>query len=214
MIRAYLDESGNLGIDGRYFVISAVVCPDEKSAYRVKRIMKKACLDFAEEGADPLEEIKSYELGFEQKQGLLTKLASKADHDVFLLIADKHNIDLFKRNIPLNVIYNYLCGVLAKRIIRKYNEDICFTFDQRSTKVKSMNALSDYIQTKAYTEWNFKHNLEILQRDSKSVYCLQAADLMANVAYCSYRDNRTHLLDISASRIEDKVHYPFATFGN
>ncbi|PID32031.1 hypothetical protein CR970_02680 [Candidatus Saccharibacteria bacterium] len=208
----YVDESGNLGKNGKYFVIAAIVTDDKKAFQRIKRIMKKACLEFADEGAPPLDEIHSTLLSFTQRQDLMNKLSNRADHGIFLLVADKKHLTFELSDQNRNIGYNYLSGILVKRIIRKYDDDTCFTFDGRSTKVTSRDSLLDYLRIKANIEWGYKHTLELKQADSRSVYCLQAADLLANVSYRAYRDNRHNLLNIARPRIETIVEFPFAKF--
>lgn len=207
---AYLDESGNLGKSGRYFVISAIVCEDKKSFYRLKRIMKKACLDFSENSM-PLDEIHSTLLSFGQKQSLLVKLETRADHEIFTLIVDKKNATKFK--LPdKNLIYNYLSGLLTKRIIDKYDDDITLNFDSRSTKIVSRNSLVDYLRIKANIEWGYKHQLLVLQSDSKNAYCIQVADLVSNVIYRSYRDHKDHLVNIMRPSIKIIEEFPRKDF--
>lgn len=212
MIGVYIDESGNLGKDGRYFTIAAVACHDAKAFHRIKRIFKQACLDYSDDATKPLDEIKTTLLKFEQKQALLNELALRPDHEIFILVADKNHLTFELSEKSRNIGYNYLCGVLAKRILKKYNYGICLTFDGRTTKVTSRDSLLDYLRIKGNIEWGYKHKLEVKQADSRAVYCLQAADLLANVSYRAYRDDKKHLLNIVESRIETIVEFPFAKF--
>jgi hypothetical protein len=46
MVEVFIDESGNQGKSGKYFVISAIVCSQPHSKERLKRIFKKACLKY------------------------------------------------------------------------------------------------------------------------------------------------------------------------
>ncbi len=208
----YVDESGNLGKNGKYFTIAAIAVDDKKAYHRIARIMKQACLELAPEGEKPLDEVHSTLLKFEQKQDLLNKLATRADHEIFILVADKKHLTFELSDKNRNIGYNYLSGILVKRIVRKYDDDICFTFDGRSTKVTSRDSLLDYLRIKSNIEWGYKHNLDLRQSDSRSVYCLQAADLLANVSYRAYRDDKHHLLDIAKPRIETVIEFPFAKF--
>lgn len=211
MVTAFIDESGNLGTADRYFVLAAVVCSNDSSKNRIKRIMKKACLDCSSDGK-PLEEIKSSELNFTQKQKIVNKLVGKADHEVFILVCDKNHIEEHLKD-KKNIIYNYLSGFLVKRIVRKYNDDVRIIFDERSTKVKSMNSLLEYLQTKVHIEWGFTKNFTVEQSDSKSMYCLQAADLVSNITFRKYERGKSHLLELLDPRIESVVEFPFAKFG-
>ncbi len=207
----FIDESGNLGRSGRFFTMAAIVCGCAKAATRLKRIMKQACLEYAP-GDQPLPEIHATHLGFERKQKLISKMITRADHQVFILAADKRHLSFQLAAQNRNIGYNYLAGILVKGIVRKFDEDICLTFDERSTKVTSRDSLLDYLRMKASFEWGYRRRLEFCQADSRQVYCLQAADLVANVSYRAYQYQHTHLLDLLRPRIEQVVEFPYAKF--
>ncbi len=209
MIDVFIDESGNQGTSGKYFVIAAVVCSDPHGVPRIKRIFKKACLKYGD-SAGPLKEIKAHALDFMQLQSLLNKVALRPDHEIFILVAEKRHM---KTNLEHNLHYNYLSGVLIKRILKKYNDDIRITFDARDVKATSLTSIGDYLKIKADVDWNFKHNLQVLRRESHAVYCLQAADLVANVAYKKYANTQTHLLNVLQPRIEAIIELPIGKFG-
>ncbi|MDB5183155.1 MAG: hypothetical protein JWO47_939 [Candidatus Saccharibacteria bacterium] len=209
MIEVFIDESGNQGKRGKYFIISAVVCSEPHSKERLKRIFKKACLKFSEDGI-PLREIKSSSLSFEQLQTLLNKVALRTDHEIFIMALDKKHL---KTGLGTNLDYMYLSGVLIKRILKKYNDDITITFDARDVKQTSLTSIADYLMIKAAVDWGFTHKLEVKRKESHLVYCLQAADLLTHVAYRRYADNNKHLLSIVAPRIEEIIEFPVGKFG-
>ena len=213
MRMVYIDESGNLGTMGRYFVLAAIVFNDAKASNRIKRIMRKACKNFAEAGCRPLEEIHSTKLTFQQKQTLLNKFASKSDHEIFILVADKNHIAFQLSNVNRNIGYNYLAGLLVKSIVRKYDDDLCFVFDGRSTKITSRDSLLYYLSARASFDWGYKHKLDLSQSDSRQAYCLQATDLISNVTYRAFRDNKHHLSQIVQPHIEDIIKFPHTKFG-
>lgn len=111
-----------------------------------------------------------------------------------------------------NLVYNYLAGILVMEIIKKYNDDICLNFDQRTTKVASMNSLKDYIRIKAYTAGGFRHTLHVGQYDSHSMYNLQTADILAGVINGSYVRQNRHLLKIIEARLEARIEFPQEKF--
>jgi hypothetical protein len=88
MVEVFIDESGNLGKNGKYFVIAAVVCPEDKSRTRLKRIFRKACLDYSSTNT-PLREVKASEQSFDNLQELLNKVALRPDHELFILVVEK-----------------------------------------------------------------------------------------------------------------------------
>lgn len=98
-----IDESGNLGSGGRYFVISAIESENPK---RLKNIAKRFCADLG------VDEIKGTLLRFPQRQGLINKLSSKDDYDISYLVFDKNNFrrtDMLGRNVLFNYLVSFVC---------------------------------------------------------------------------------------------------------
>lgn len=214
MITAYIDESGNLGRGGDYFVLAAIVYDNKKGENRIKRIIKKEQQLLAKENQTAsLSEIKSWSLSFSQRQRILNKIVSRADNDIYYLAIYKKNVTLLNQDKPKNLVYNYFAKILTDMIFAKYNDDFRIIFDQRSTCVESMNSLPDYITIGAYTNHNHADkNVEVLQRDSKTLYNLQAADVIAGTVYYAYKDSRKHFLDIIGSRVVKKDEFPRNNF--
>lgn len=216
MIRVFIDESGNLGRGGEYFVLAAAVFDTEKGATRGKRIIKREQqLLSKERELDSIAEIKSSSLKFEQRQRILSKIIKKADVDIFYLAAYKPNVALLSQGKSKNLVYNYLAKLLTDMIFSKYNDDFVITFDQRSTCVESMNSLPDYIEINAYTRHNhFDKNILVRQRDSKTTYNLQTADVIAGTVYQAYKKNSKHFLNLLAPRIIKADEFPRTKFKN
>lgn len=178
---AYIDESGNLGKDGPYFIISFLVPYQPK---RLKNIFKKACLDFSETEV-PLSEIKSSILSVPRKQELLNKMTQKNDFECGYIVAEKSGI-YQKLLSDKNVCYNYLCALMIRPLLQNKTEDIHVILDNHTQKVTSINSLKDHLKIKAYTEWDFKGNLTVEYKDSKMNFQLQCVDLISNVVYGRY----------------------------
>jgi hypothetical protein len=111
------------------------------------------------------------------------------------------------------VYYMYLSGVLIKKILKKYQGDIRITFDARDVKATSLTSIADYLKIKAAVDWGFKQKLEVIRKESHTMYCLQAADLIAHVTYRKYKDGHEHLLSIVMPRIEGRIEFPLGKFG-
>lgn len=214
MITAYIDESGNLGRGGDYFVLAAIVYDNKKGENRIKRIIKKEQQLLAKENQTAsISEIKSWSLSFSQRQRILNKIISRADNDIYYLAIYKKNVTLLNQDKPKNLVYNYFAKVLTDMIFAKYNDDFRIIFDQRSTCVESMNSLPDYITIGAYTNHNHADkNVEVLQRDSKTLYNLQTADVIAGTVYYAYKDSRKHFLGIIGPRVVKKDEFPRNNF--
>lgn len=206
-MKIFIDESGNLGRLGRFFVISAFV-PDNSK--RIVNIFRRSCVKFSKK-RKPLEEIKGSNLSFVEKQEILNKLLKKDDHFVSYVIADLKYIEP-KILYDKNICYNFLCNFLFKSLLQNTNEDINVLIDNRTIKVASINSLSDYIRTEAYSKWNFKHDIFFSYMDSKRSKNLQAADLMANIIYQKYTHKKNHLY--KKLKIQNSILFPLRKFGS
>lgn len=210
----YIDESGNMGRGGKYFVLAAAVFDTEKGVSRSKRLIRKEQKRIAEEkGLARIEEIKSFSLLFAQRQRILNKMVAKADIDLFYLVVDKAHVSLLQQGISKNLVYNYFAKLLTDQIFAKYNDDFHIIFDQRSTTVKSMNSLTDYVTINAYTQFNHvTKSVKVQQMDSKSSKNLQAADVIAGTVYRAYKDQNRHFLSIICPRVVRADEFPRGSF--
>lgn len=216
MITAYVDESGNLGRGGKYFVLAAIVYNNQNGKKRIKRLIRKEQqLVAKEKHVAEIAEIKSYSLSFEQRQRILNKIVSRADVDIYYLVVYKNNVTLLNQERPKNLVYNYFAKLLTDMIFAKYNDDFEIIFDQRSTCVKSMNSLPDYITISAYLHHaNIDKNktVSVVQRDSKTLNNLQAADVIAGTVYHAYTYGHTHFLETMRPRIINMDEFPRGNF--
>lgn len=104
MIHICIDESGNLGRGGKYFVLAAVVFDTDSGRKRASRVIKKAQKRLADEANQAIiEELKSSKMSFPQRQAILQKLISKADIALtdYLRIKAFTKIGLDKRTIEV-----------------------------------------------------------------------------------------------------------------
>ena len=98
MITVFVDESGELGMKERYFVIAMLVPQRGK---RISNFMKTFCVK------NKLNEVKASQLEFSQKQEIFNKLTSANDYTISYIVVDKHNIDNQKLFADKNLFYNY-----------------------------------------------------------------------------------------------------------
>lgn len=214
MVQVYIDESGDLGRGGKYFVLAATAFDTDKGVVRARRIIRKEQQLIAKErNLAIVREIKSCSLDFVQRQRILNKLTLKADVDIFYLVADKEKVALLQQQKPKNLVYNYFAKLLTDKIFEKYNDDFRVVFDQRTTAVKSMNSLTDYITINAYTyHSHVERNVQVSQRDSRTEYNLQVADLVAGTIYKAYHQQKQHFLKLISERIIGASEFPKAQF--
>lgn len=212
MIKVYVDESGNMGKSGKYFVIAGLVFRDDKAETKVRRLIKKEqMLDATgKQLAKKKEEIKFSRMKFSQRQRIVNKIAKVEGADVFYFVAYKPMVTLLLEGKAKNLVYNYFSKLLMAKIFRRYVDDFEIIFDQRSTAVKSMNSLTDYIEISAYEEFPRLGGKRIVvsQADSRTNLLLQGADVVAGAAAQAYTLNNLHFLEILGGKIMSVVEYP------
>jgi len=197
----FIDESGNLGKKGRYFVITMVHLLKKK---RIKNFLRNYAI---KKGVG---EVKGDVMEFSDRQSLLQKLSSKDDYFVSYIVLDKKNLANKKLFEDKNILFNYLCKFLFKKTIKNCQEDVTLYFDNRTVKVRSGNSLMDYLRTEAYTTWNFQKNLNVVYCDSKTNYCIQMIDIISNTIYRKYTNGHEHFYNML--NINESIRFPQATF--
>ena len=140
------DESGNLGKDGRYFVISCIETKNPKSLHNiVKKKLLKAKVMFPEMKFRGCE-LKAFDAFPAVKYHMLESICSK-NICISYIVIDLNHVDehLLKDN---NLLYNYACKILIKDIVLKGEKEpiLNIWFDNHTTKVHSRNSFSDYIK--------------------------------------------------------------------
>lgn len=208
-MQIYIDESGNLGVDGRYFVIAAILPSNPK---RVKNLVKNCCLHIGKETGTIPVELKGSDLSLPQRQNFINRLISKDDFSCSYIVADKNHL-LPKILEDKNVCFNYLASHLLKPILKGLSEDAQIIFDNHTVKVTSLNSLEDYIKIEAYTKWGFQHDLSIEFKDSKNYRNLQAVDVLSNTIYRKFDKNVNYPYDLLLPKFGYKVRFPFQKFG-
>lgn len=203
MVTVFVDESGDLGKKGRYFVIAMLVPQRGK---RIVNFMKKFCLKHK------LSEVKAAKLSFSQKQNIFNRLTSANDYTISYIVLDKHNLDNKKLFEDKNLCYNYLFSFLIKKTIKSTREDISILLDNHSTKVKSINSLCDYIKIKAFTQWEYQNNLDIKYTNSQDSKIIQATDVVANAIFANYAYNKRHFYKMLT--ISESIKFPESKFGS
>lgn len=203
----FFDESGNLGKDGRYFVIA---CIESEKYKRLDRVMKKTLLKVKNKFPNQKygsNELKASSSNPVSKDFILNKIC-REDLLIHYIAVDLKHVrpDLLKDK---NLLYNYVTKILLTRIIKKeFNYSIMC--DNHTTKVTSTNSLSDYIKVHFNYEknLNIKIDFEFIDSDSKNGYVIQAADFIANAVYNYYEYNNEYFYYHVRKRIGCKENFP------
>lgn len=201
-MEVFVDESGDLGRKGRFFVI-ALLHPHNK-----KRILNIARHFNAKLGRD---EIKASRLAFSDKQELLARINQFPDHSVSYIAADKHYINSPHMLRDKNLCFNYLFAHLMRPVIAQSDEDINIILDEHSVKVGSLHSLKDYLRIKACYDWGFRGQVNVVFTDSRNSKLVQMADVIANTVYNRYVYDRMNLYEML--NVAHSIRFPHAWFG-
>src|SRR3989344_5105231 len=195
----FVDESGELGMKHRYFVIAMLVPQRSK---RIVNIMKRFIT------RNNLPEVKGSLLAIPDKQHIIHAINQANDCVISYIVVDKNNIDNKKLFADKNLFFNYLLSFLFKNTIKHANDGISICLDNRTIKVGSVNSLADYVRIKAYTSWNFQHNINISFVNSRDSKVVQATDVVANAIYAKYLYGQDHLYKMLT--IGESIKFPFS----
>jgi hypothetical protein len=210
------DESGNLGVDGRYFVISCIDTKNAKSLHNVmKRKLKKAGDAFPELKTLHAHEIKAKDAYPCVKYHLLECIATK-DISISYIVVDLNHVEprLLRDK---NIMYNFAAKILISKLITKDDTGttINIIFDNKTTKIASKNSLREYIIAQIVYEdgLDVDINFEYKDSDAGDAFIVQAADYVANALYNKYEYKNNMYSDIIEPVVNEKQFFPYKTFG-
>ena len=211
----YVDESGNLGKQGRYFsIVALVVRKNSKKGKRLKNIVKRFTV------THKLDEIKGKDLTLPERQEILHKLSKKKDHWFGYICLDKkalENKELFNNQA---ILFNYLFQFIFKKIISQLHrsdelgneiEDIQVIIDERNIKQGNGKYIEDYLRTKVLSEWDIPFSkIFVSYRNSKIIKLLQIADLASGIIHNRHKTGKTHEYDFL--NIKYSIRFPHKNF--
>ncbi|WP_308780053.1 DUF3800 domain-containing protein [uncultured Clostridium sp.] len=210
----YFDESGNLGKDNRYFVISCIITKKPKP---LENKMKKVLLHIKK----TYKNIKwnRYELKANSCKPNIKEIIYKSvldkDFQIAYIAADKYwiNENLFENK---NRLYNYLLKLLLDNYKNFFeNNSIKLVLDNKTIKVESLNSFEDYINIHINYELNLNSIIKVEYRDSasKNSELIQLADFIANAIFAKYEYGYNRYFDIFKDKINKKELFPTWKFG-
>lgn len=181
------DESGNLGANGRYFVISCIDTTELKPLYNImKRKIHKAQQLFPELGVLHNYEIKAKD-AYPCIKYHIAECIAKKDVSISYIVADLKHVKE-KLLAEKNILYNFLMKLLMEKIITYSDDNIHVIYDNHSTKVGSANSMEEYLKLSFIYEkdMDVKIDFVCMDSDSNNAFHVQAADFVANALYSHY----------------------------
>jgi len=210
------DESGNLGVSGRYFVISCIDTKNAKSLHNVmKRKLKQAGDKFPELKTLHAHEIKAKDAYPCVKYHLLECIVKKGITVSYIVVDLKH---VEKRLLnDKNIMYNFASKILISRLITKDDEGkkINILFDNKTTKIASKNSLREYIIAHIVYEegLDVDINFEYKDSDAGDAFIIQAADYVANALYNKFEYGNDIYADVISPVLNQIQYFPYKNFG-
>ena len=209
------DESGNLGQNGRYFVISCIDTTNAKSLHNIiKNKLKIAKKKFPELNIHS-HEIKASEAHPCVKYHILESIISK-DITVSYIVADLQYVEP-NLLIDKNIFYNFIMKILIDKLVKDNdkNTKLNIISDNKVTKITSKNSFTDYIKIWLNYERRLNMDINVEYKDSNdgSAYIIQAADYVANAVYSYYEHSQSIHYNIVGSKLNIVEEFPRDKFG-
>lgn len=220
-INLFIDESGNLGSQGRFFLICAldVNYNNLKTvSRRVGRIINKYKKG---KGMPKSKEIKGWKLKEDDRVDLINKILLKDIKVRYIVLDLKKTTMLLEKSDDKNACYNYLIQLLIKRIIKKHKDidKINIYLDNRSVKIGNRLSLKPYLYNKLILEqFEKKKNIKRIEfninyLESESCYLIQCADIISNSLFKKYNNNNNIFYKIIKKYIIFESKFPSKNFG-
>ncbi len=220
-VNLYIDESGNLGSQGRYFLICALDIDNSLRKSIAKRAGRVIERFKQEKNINKTKELKGYRLKELDRILLIEKILFKGVKVRYIILDLKQTTMLLEKADDKNACYNYLIQLLVKRIIEEFPniEKINLYLDNRSVKIGNRLSLKPYLYNKLVLEQlenkeNYKRiDFVINYFESESCYLIQWADIIANSLYKKYNSNINEFYNIIKPYIIYESRFPSHNFG-
>ena len=219
-VNLYIDESGNLGTGGRYFLICALEIDSNIKSSISKRAGRVICRYKIKYKIDKSTELKGWSLDEESRFQLIEKILYKGVKVRYVVLDLKHTTMLLKKADDKNACFNYLVQLIVKEIVNNTNvSKINLYLDNRSVKVGNRLSLKPYLYNKFVLEQledksNY-HSIEfnVSYLESERCYLIEWADIISNSLYKKYNSN----IDIFYNKIKpyilSEIKFPYKKFG-
>ncbi|MDO8428195.1 MAG: DUF3800 domain-containing protein [Candidatus Diapherotrites archaeon] len=197
----FIDESGDLGINGsNYLILAAVIVTEYKSLDRILKNMRRH--KFKKE-LRKASEIKANQSSDAVVKYMLEKLNEVKTLKVFYIVLEKKKIlsEYLKNN--KDKLYNYVAGKLAKNIILEGNQ-IEIRIDKSKGKQLLQNDFNNYFLKNLKLK-DSKIKPKIFHSNSHSWSGLQFADVLAWACFQKFEHNNSEFIDLI--KIEQEVYH-------
>ena len=220
-ISLYIDESGNLGKSGRYFLICALEVDSNVKSSIVKRAGRIICRFKEKNNISKTTELKGCLLNAENRNELLDKILYKGIKIRYIVLDLKQTTMFLEKADDKNACFNYLIQLIVKQIISEMPDidKISLYLDNRSVKIGNRLSLKPYLYNRLVLEQlETKKNVKRIEFDIKylesdSCYLIQWADIVANSLYKKYNSSEDSFYNKIKPYIIFESKFPSHVFG-
>lgn len=182
----YIDESGDLGKDSKYFIISAIISSNktdlERIINKINRIFKKQLRNS--------NEIKGNNTPNYIIKKILKRLEN-IDYEAVIIVFNKENKDKIKYSNN-NELYDIIASELAKMITIKQKTSIII--DKSKTKHSDIKLFDNYFIENLNNNLNFP--IEISHLSSTNSKGLQIIDIISWSYFQNYEKNNEEFIKL------------------
>lgn len=182
----YIDESGDLGKDSKYFIISAIISSNktdlERIINKINRIFKKQLRNS--------NEIKGNNTPNYIIKKILKRLEN-IDYEAVIIVFNKENKDKIKYSNN-NELYDIIASELAKMITIKQKTSIII--DKSKTKHSDIKLFDKYFIENLNNKLNFP--IEISHLSSTNSKGLQIIDIISWSYFQNYEKNNEEFIKL------------------
>lgn len=183
----YIDESGELSKQSKYFVIAAIKVNNPKIA---KRLIKNIRNKYKKKLGN-IPEIKGYTVDNEIVKKILMNINDE-DFQISAVFLDKKNLYKIPNNFNYNQSYDYIASKLAKFIY--INNPTSIFIDKSKNKQKE---IEDFNKKFLLNLNNFKgYPITIRHVNSKNYEGLQVADIISWSIFQSLENKNSEFIDL------------------
>jgi hypothetical protein len=199
MIYLYVDESGDLGNQSRFFIIAAISTENYTKLNRIIKNMRRN--KFRKELKSALE-IKANNSSKELISYMINKINELDRIDIFCVVLDKTKIKSEFLKNDKNKLYNFVAGKILNLI--NCCDDLIIRIDKSKGNQLLRDDFDNYLKL-LFKRQNFDKKLDIHHSYSHSWSGLQFADILAWAFYQQFEHQNSEYVNLL--KINPKINY-------
>lgn len=218
MKHLFLDESGECSFaktsDYKHFLIT-ILSVDTSEVNKIKDRLRRKTASFIKKGWDKSKEIKAFNLYKYKKFGetaileVTSSLIKINSLEISYIVVNKEKIEnLFFRNAPYGISYNYFTGILLSELI--FDDEfyeVSLIFDKRNKESHQNKYFKEYLETKIFgkaLEEEIDVRFSLAGHNSKDVYGLKAVDFFSWSIFRKFEHSDSRFFNLISKKLKRK----------